>query len=52
MNQAVVVIGIIAVAFIGLGFYIPYLVKKGVDVSGALAGTKTALDVADDVCDV
>lgn len=47
----IIVIAIVVVVFGGLGFLIPYLVKKGVNLSGMLNTTTTALNTADKVMD-
>lgn len=47
----IIVIAAVVVVFGGLAFAIPYLVKKGINVSGVLAGTGVVLDTADNVVD-
>lgn len=42
---------VIAVVFGGLTIVIPRLVQKGIDVSGVLTGTGTAISTADQVVD-
>lgn len=46
-----VVLAAVAAVFGGLTVAIPYLVKKGINISGVLTGTGTALDTADTVVD-
>lgn len=46
-----IVIAAVVVVFGGLAFAIPYLVKKGINVSGVLTGTGVVLDTADNVVD-
>lgn len=46
-----IVIAAVVVVFGGLAFAIPYLVKKGINVSGMLTGTGVVLDTADNVVD-
>lgn len=46
-----IVIAAVVVVFGGLAFAIPYLVKKGINVSGLLTGTGVVLDTADNVVD-
>ncbi len=46
-----IVIAAVVVAFGGLAFAIPYLVKKGINISGVLTGTGVVLDTADNVVD-
>lgn len=45
------VVAVVAIVFVGLIVLIPYLVKKGINVSGVLTGTTTVLDTADHVVD-
>ena len=47
MVIVLVVVAVVAVVFVGLIVLIPYLVKKGINVSGVLTGTTTVLDTAD-----
>lgn len=47
----IIVIAAVVVVFGGLAFAIPYLVKKGINVSGVLTGTGVVLDTADNVVD-
>ena len=47
----IVVIAAVVVVFGGLAFAIPYLVKKGINISGVLTGTGVVLDTADNVVD-
>jgi len=51
MVIVLVVVAVVAVVFVGLIVLIPYLVKKGINVSGVLTGTTTVLDTADHVVD-
>ena len=51
MVIVLVVVAVVAVVFVGLIVLIPYLVKKGINVSGILTGTTTVLDTADHVVD-
>ena len=46
-TQILIIIAIVIAVFVGLAFIIPYLVKKGVNISGVLTTTNTALGVAD-----
>ncbi len=46
-----IVIAAVVVVFGGLAFAIPYLVKKGINVSGVLTGMGVVLDTADNVVD-
>lgn len=46
-----VVLGAVLAVFGGLAVAIPYLVKRGINISGVLTGTGTALDTADTVVD-
>ena len=46
-----IVIAAVVVVFGGLAFAIPYLVKKGINISGVLTGTGVVLDTADNVVD-
>lgn len=46
-----VVLVVVLAVFGGLAVMIPYLVKKGLDVSGVLTGTATALDTTGAVVD-
>lgn len=40
------IVAIVILVFGGLAIFIPYLVKKGINVSGVLSGTADALDTA------
>lgn len=51
MVIVLVVVAVVAVVFVGLIVLIPYLVKKGINVSGVLTGTTTVIDTADHVVD-
>lgn len=54
MENMVILLEVLAVVlavFGGVAFAIPRMVKKGVDVSGVLGSTATALDTADTVVD-
>ena len=54
MNNATILLVVLAAVlavFGGLAVVIPRLVKKGIDLSGVLAGTGTVLDTADTVVD-
>lgn len=51
MVIVLVVVAVVAVVFVGLIVLIPYLVKKGINISGVLTGTTTVLDTADHVVD-
>lgn len=54
MENIYVILAIVAavvVVFGGLAVVIPYLVKKGINVSGVLDGTETVLTTADNVVD-
>lgn len=54
MENIYVILAIVAavvVVFGGLAVVIPYLVKKGINVSGVLNGTETVLTTADTVVD-
>lgn len=54
MNNATILLVVLAAVlavFGGLAVVIPRLVKKGIDISGALVGTGTALETADTVVD-
>ena len=51
MVIVLVVVAVVAVVFVGLIVLIPYLIKKGINVSGVLTGTTTVLDTADHVVD-
>ena len=46
MVIVLVVVAVVAVVFVGLIVLIPYLVKKGINVSGVLTGTTTVLDTS------
>ncbi len=46
-----VVLAAVLAVFGGLAVAIPYLVKRGINISGVLTGTGTALDTADTVVD-
>ena len=46
-----IVIAAVVVVFGGLAFVIPYLIKKGINISGVLTGTGVVLDTADNVVD-
>ena len=46
-----IVVGAVVLVFGGMAIVIPRLVKKGIDVSGLLNGTATALETADVVVD-
>lgn len=46
-----IVIAAVVVVFGGLAFAIPYLIKKGINISGLLTGTGVVLDTADNVVD-
>ena len=41
MVIVLVVVAVVAVVFVGLIVLIPYLVKKGINISGVLTGTTT-----------
>ncbi len=45
------IVAVVAAVFGGLAIAIPRLVKKGIDISGILTGTGTALSTADQVVD-
>lgn len=49
INIILLIVAIVAAVFLGLGIFIPYLVKKGVNISGVLSTTNTALSTADTV---
>lgn len=54
MNNATILLVVLAAVlavFGGLAVVIPRLVKKGIDISGVLVGTGTALETADTVVD-
>ena len=54
MNNAMILLVVLAAVlavFGGLAVVIPRLVKKGIDISGVLVGTGTALETADTVVD-
>ena len=54
MNNAIILLVVLAAVlavFGGLAVVIPRLVKKGIDLSGVLAGTGTVLDTTETVVD-
>lgn len=54
MNNATILLVVLAAVlavFGGLAVVIPWLVKKGIDISGVLVGTGTVLETADTVVD-
>lgn len=50
-NMLLIILTIIAASFAGMAVLIPYLIKKGINISGLLSGTSNALDTAEVVMD-
>ena len=51
INVILLIVAAVVVVFGGLAVVIPYLVKKGINVSGVLTGTEVVLSTADNVVD-
>lgn len=51
LNVILTIIAAVVAVFGGLAIFIPYLVKKGINVSGVLEGSTTVLSTAETVVD-